>query len=265
MKKHNIRDKLVLITGASSGIGAAIAIEAAKRGAIVALVGRDKEKLQDVQQTIAAADGRSYIYVTALANAESVESLRGRIEQDLGVPHFLINNAGSGRWAYLEDTSYAEIDQMIDAPLRASLYVTRAFLPGMLQRNSGAIGNVSSIAAFLPWSSATVYTAVRWAIRGLHEALRADLCGTNLSVTLAATAAVKTEYFNKNLSPVPVTPFWIPLLEPDQVAAAFIDALVNRRSILVIPKGIDLLRSLHYLLPSFVNTAMRTSAGQPRK
>jgi len=264
MKPHDLIGKMVLITGASSGLGAATAIEAARRGAHVALVGRNDRKLLEVHKTILSTGGRAHVYVSDITSADHVEALRSRVERDLGSPYFLINNAGAGRWAYLEDSSYEEVDQMIDAPLRASLYITRAFLPGMLRRNSGAVGNVSSIAAFLPWSSATTYTSARWALRGLHEALRADLKETNLSATLAATAAVQTEYFRKNRSPVPVTPSWIPMIQPERFAKEFLDALVRRQALLIMPRGMKILRMLHLLFPNFVDSAMRESAGQPR-
>ena len=89
--------------------------------------------------------GRSKAYVCNLTNANEIEGLRFRVAAEAGVPDVLINNAGGGRWAYLEDCSYAEIDEMIAAPLHAALYVTRAFLPGMLRRGTGMIGNVTFI------------------------------------------------------------------------------------------------------------------------
>src|SRR5271170_4988686 len=123
MKQHELSEQLVLITGASSGMGAATAIEAARRGAHVALVGRGEEKLRQVQESISAFGGLAHAYMSDLTNADQVEALRGRVEKDLGSPYFLLNNAGTGRWAYLDDTSYDEIDQMIEAPLRSSLYI----------------------------------------------------------------------------------------------------------------------------------------------
>ncbi len=197
MKTDDLHGKVVLTTGASSGIGAAIAREAAARGAISLLVGRNTEKLAEVEHSIRSQGGRSKAYVSNLTNAHEIELLRSRVAAEAGVPDILINNAGSGRWAYLEDSSYDEIDEIIAAPLHAALYVTRTFLPGMLDRGTGAIGNVTFIGAFLPWPGATGCTAVRWGMRGFHEALRADLRGTNLSATLVAASAVETEYWDK--------------------------------------------------------------------
>jgi NADP-dependent 3-hydroxy acid dehydrogenase YdfG len=153
---------------------------------------------------------------------------------EAGVPDILINNAGSGRWAYLDDSSYAEIDEMIAAPLHAALCITRAFLPGMLHRGTGMIGNVTFIGVFLPWAGATGCTAVRWGMRGFHEALRADLKGTNLTTTPVAASAVEK-------------------------------ALVRRRAVLVLPAGMQLLRAPHCLIPGWVDRVMQRSTALTRK
>jgi short-subunit dehydrogenase len=264
MKFHCLKGKVVLTTGASSGIGAAIAIEAAARGAVSILVGRNAEKLHQVETHILAGNGVAQNYVTDVTVSANCEQLRASVESVFGVPDIIVNNAGTGRWAYLEETSYAEIDEMIDAPLRAASYVTRAFLPAMMIRGTGAIGNVSSIAAYLPWPGATVYTAQRWAMRGFHEALRADFKGTNLCATLLAPSAVDTEYFEKNKTRRPVTPGFIPLLRAEDVARKFLDAVAERKSVVILPPGTEFLRKLSFVLPKFVATAMKKSAGKPR-
>ena len=174
MKTTGLRDKVVLTTGATSGIGAAIAREAAARGAISLLVGRNAEKLAEVEHSIRCKGGRSKAYLCDLTNAKEIELLVSRVVAEAGVPDILINNAGSGRWAYLDDSSYAEIDEVIAAPLHAALYITRAFLPGMLHRGTGMIGNVTFIGAFLPWPGATGCTAVRWRSAIARQSARAS-------------------------------------------------------------------------------------------
>ena len=265
MKTTDLRDKVVLTTGATSGIGAAIAREAAARGAISLLVGRNAEKLGEVAHSIRCKGGRSKAYVCNLTNAKEIELLASRVVAETGVPDILINNAGSGRWAYLDDSSYAEIDEIIAAPLHAALYVTRAFLPGMLHRGTGIIGNVTFIGAFLPWPGATGCTAVRWGMRGFHEALRADLRGTNLTTTLVAASAVETQYWTKNQTRQPAPPFWIPVLKPEEVARASLNALVRRKAVLVLPAGMQFLRALHYLIPGWVDRVMQQLTALTRK
>jgi short-subunit dehydrogenase len=209
--------------------------------------------------------GRSKAYVCNLTNANEIEGLRFRVAAEAGVPDVLINNAGGGRWAYLEDCSYAEIDEMIAAPLHAALYVTRAFLPGMLRRGTGMIGNVTFIGAFLPWPGATGCTAARWGMRGLHEAMRADLKGTNLTTTLVAASVVETEYWRKHQTRRPTTPSWIPVLKPEEVARASLNALTRHQSTLVLPTGMLLLRALHCLVPGMIDRLMQRSTAMSRR
>jgi short-subunit dehydrogenase len=265
MQANDLNGKVVLVTGASSGIGAAIAREAAGRGAMSLLVGRDAKKLDEVVNLISVQGGRSTAYVVSdLTDAHEIEFLRSRVVGDVGVPDILVNNAGTGRWAYLDDCSYEEIDEIVTAPLHAALYVTRAFLPEMLRRGTGAIVTVSFIGAFLPWPGATGCTAVRWGMRGFHEANRADLRGTNLTATLVAPSAVHTEYWKKHRTRQPVTPAWIPVLSPEEVARASLDAVLKRKSVLILPKGMRLLRILHFFVPRWVDRVMKRSTGLTR-
>jgi short-subunit dehydrogenase len=260
-----LRNKVVLTTGATSGIGAAIAREASARGGLSLLVGRNAAKLADIERSIRVSGGRAKAYVCNLTDASDVELLRARVAEEAGVPDILINNAGSGRWAYLEDSSYDEIDQIVAAPLHAALYITRAFLPGMLQRGSGTICNVTFIGAFLPWPGATGCTAVRWGMRGLHEAIRADLRGTKLNATLVAASATATEYWTKNRTRPPLLPSWIPVLQAEDVANATLDALLRKKSTVTIPTAMLLLRAVHPFIPSLVDAVVRRAAGQTRK
>ncbi len=264
MSATSLEGKVVLVTGSSSGIGAAIAVEAAARGARSLLVSRNAQKLHEVEASIQTRGGIAKAFVTDVTVANNCDELRNVVEHTFGTPDIIINNAGTGRWVYLEETSYAEIDEMIDAPYRAAAYVTRAFLPDMMNRGTGAIGNVSSIACFLPWPGATAYTAQRWAMRGFNEGLRADFRGTRLSATLLACAAVDTDYFLKNKTRRPVTPGFIPVLKADDVAKKFLDAIAAQRSFLVMPFGMELLRKMSYWFPNFVAAQLEQAAGRPR-
>jgi uncharacterized protein len=260
MQSRDLDGKVVLITGASSGIGAAIGREASRRGAMSLLVGRNARKLAEVDLSIRADGGRSRAYVVSnLIDAGEIERLRADVLSDVGVPDILVNNAGTGRWAYLDECSYSELDEIVTAPLHAALYVARAFLPGMLARGSGALVTVTFIGAFLPWPGATGCTAVRWGMRGFHEAIKADLKGTNLSATLVAPSVVETEYWQKNQTRKPVTPAWVPLLNVEEVARASLNAVLSRKSILILPKGMRVLRILHHIVPGWVDRVMQRS------
>ena len=125
--------KRVLITGASSGIGAATAEAAAKRGAEVALVARSADKLEAVAHQIRQTGGVVTTHAFDVSDPEQV----GRLATEVPIPDVLFNNAGAGRWKPLVETDPAEAAGMIGAPYLAAFYTTRAFLPAMLARRSG--------------------------------------------------------------------------------------------------------------------------------
>ncbi len=157
----DLYNKLMLITGASSGIGAAAAKLAAQEGAHVILVARSADKLDRVADEIRHRGGRAAAYPAELTDPQVVSATAERIMTDVGTPDVLFNNAGAGRWLYAEETSMSKAVEMMAAPYFAAFFVTRAFLPAMLQRSSGLIINMTSLAAYLTWPGATAYTAAR--------------------------------------------------------------------------------------------------------
>lgn len=193
-----ISGKLILITGASSGIGAASARMAAMHGADVILLARGLDGLNRVAAEIAVFGRKAHVFSVDLADPQATAITCERIKREVGVPDVIFNNAGVGRWLYVEETDSAELQQMIAVPYLAAFNVTRAFLPELLARNSGWIVNITSPVAFVAWPGATAYAAARWAIRGFSEALRADLYGTRIGVTLLVPGEVDSPYFDHN-------------------------------------------------------------------
>jgi NADP-dependent 3-hydroxy acid dehydrogenase YdfG len=133
-------------------------------------------------------------YTTDLRDAAAVTSLSDRVTSEIGTPDIIVNNAGAGRWKFVEETTPAEAVDMMAVPYFAAFNVTHAFLPGMLRRNTGHIVNVSSVGSRFVWPGATAYIAARWAVRGFTQALRADLADTGIHVTLYESGVVQSEY-----------------------------------------------------------------------
>ena len=173
-----VENKLVLVTGASSGIGKNAAISFAKAGAKVILLARRKDKLENIAEGIKAAGGEAYVFDCDLGNQDAIAHTMAKIKSELGVPDVIINNAGYGEWKYLDETSEQEIISYMTVPTFASMFITKHFLPEMMKRNSGSIVNVTSPMSYLICPGATAYITARFALRGFYEALKADLAKT---------------------------------------------------------------------------------------
>jgi uncharacterized protein len=141
----NLQGKDVVVTGASSGIGAAINREMAARGARVTLVSRRREALETVASEIGAG---ARVEPCDLSKLEDVEALAGRLLADGGSPYVLVNNAGAGRWLAVDETPRGEAAQMMAVPYLAAFELTRALLPAMIERGSGRVVCMTSIAAW---------------------------------------------------------------------------------------------------------------------
>ncbi len=192
-----IGGRTALVTGASSGIGAAIARELAARGAQVTLVARSREPLERLAAEIRASGGRARVETADLSEVAQVEDLCGRVLAD-GPPDILVNNAGAGRWLAVDETPPGEAARMMALPYLAAFELTRGLLPAMIERGSGQVVCMTSVAAYVHVPGASGYGVARWAMRAFAGQLRADLQGTGVGVTLVAPAEVESAYWEHN-------------------------------------------------------------------
>ena len=255
--------KLVLVTGASSGIGEAAAKLYGKEGAKVLLLARNRKRLDRVAAAIREGGGEAAAYPVDLADAAAIDETSARILREQGTPDVLINNAGAGSWKRLLDTTAEEALAMIEVPYLAAFNLTRALLPGMIARKSGAIANISSPASYLVWPNATAYIAARHAMRGFAEALRADLKGTGVTVTLVVLGTVETTYWENNPGsrenvPVP-NPRLAPTLSSDEAAQVIHDAVERGRRTVFKPAILRALVLLNAIAPRLVAKQLRRS------
>jgi short-subunit dehydrogenase len=259
--------KLVLVTGASSGIGEATAKRYGKAGAKVLLLARNPERLERVAATIREGSGGAAAYAIDLADARAVEETSARIAREHGTPDILINNAGAGRWKSVLDTTAEEALAMIEVPYLAAFNLTRAFLPGMIARKSGAIACITSPASYLVWPKAAAYTAARHALAGFADALRADLKGTGVTVTLVVLGTVETPYWEHNPGsrenvPVP-NPLLAPTMSSEEAAQVIHHAVERGRRTVFKPGILRALVLLNAVAPRLVARELRRAVPKP--
>ena len=192
----SLSKKIVCITGASSGIGAACASEFAKLGCDLLLTARRKERLDDLAQTITSKYGSRVHAVTLdVTDREKVERVFSSLPQEWREIGILVNNAGLARGlAKLYEGKIQDWEEMIDTNIKGLLYVTRAVLPGMVERNRGHVINIGSIAGHQTYPMGNVYAASKFAVTALTRGLKMDLLGTAVRVSSVDPGLVQTEF-----------------------------------------------------------------------
>lgn len=191
-----LRDKVVLITGASSGIGAAIAEGFAKEGAKLILLARRLERLEVLAKQLQQEyQTKVYIAMLDVRDPEGITRVLYELPKGFRDIDILVNNAGLAAGAdKVQDADIEDWNQMIDTNFKGLLYTTRAVLPLMLARNSGHVINISSISAHLVYSSGAVYCATKAAVRAFSRGIKLDCKGTPIRVSDIGPGAVETEF-----------------------------------------------------------------------
>jgi NADP-dependent 3-hydroxy acid dehydrogenase YdfG len=188
-----IAGKVVVITGASSGLGEATARYLADRGAIVVLGARRQERLQRLVDEITESGGRASARVTDVTDARQVQALVDAAVTQHGRIDVILNNAGVMPHSPLERRKLDDWNRTIDINIKGVLYGIAAALPAMQQQKSGHIINVSSVAGHRVGPGSAVYAATKTAVRVISEGLRQEVKPWNLRTTIVSPGAVATE------------------------------------------------------------------------
>ncbi|MGR6520181.1 SDR family NAD(P)-dependent oxidoreductase (plasmid) [Rhodococcus erythropolis] len=216
------------MTGASSGIGAATALALATAGAEVILVARTPGPLTEMVELIRFRGGRAHALPADLTSHSDVEDFADQVLGEIGVPDIIVNNAGAGRFLFLDETDPEEAVQMMAAPYFAAFFVCRAFVTAMVARGSGNLLQINTPVATVPWPGAVGYASARYALRGLTESLRQDLRGTGVRVSSVTPAKVDTPYFESNpgaAERIPRIEKLLGTMTPEQVADVVVSAI----------------------------------------
>jgi NADP-dependent 3-hydroxy acid dehydrogenase YdfG len=189
----NITGKVVIITGASSGLGEATARHLSALGASLVLAARRKDRLDALVQELTAAGGKAVAYTTDVTRVEDVNALIQGAVDTFGRVDVLVNNAGLMSIAPMSEGRIDEWDRMIDINIKGLLYGVAAALPVFQQQNSGHFINVASVAGIKVFSpGGTVYSGTKFAVRAITEGLRHEV-GGSIRTTLISPGAVDSE------------------------------------------------------------------------
>jgi short-subunit dehydrogenase len=240
------------VTGASSGIGAATARELARRGAKVALAARRVDELGAQGEAIAAAGGEAVSIPTDVTDPSQLTRLVERTEAAFGRVDVLINNAGANWLRPLVASDPDELTRLLEINLLAAILLTRAVLPGMLERHHGAIifvGSLSGRVAMEP-----IYSATKYGLRGFSLSLRRQLAGRSVSVSLVSPGNIRTDMTRYVQASLP---------DPHLVATAICDLVLRPRREVVIPRRHYAIAWLEQTMPTLADIAYRWRRWSP--
>lgn len=248
LRRATSDERVALITGASSGIGAAYAQALAREGYALILVARREARLQALADELTQRYHVSTrVLVADLADPAGVARVEASIAETNTLA-FLLNNAGLGALGPFVEADMAKQEAMIHVHVNAALRLTRAALPGMLARNGGAIVNVASLMAFYPLPGSATYAATKACLQVFTEVLHQELMGTNVRVQALCPGFVRTEFHPANN----VTEQGVPAfawMSAESVVAQSLRDLDNGRVISVPGLGYRLLALISGLVP----------------
>jgi NADP-dependent 3-hydroxy acid dehydrogenase YdfG len=237
---------VTLITGASAGIGAALARELARRGHAVGLVARRADLLEALAAEIRAAGGTAMWVSADVTDRAQVEEATARVTAELGPIDLMVANAGTGLAARADRAPVDAWMSVLRLNIEGAIYSAAAVIPAMVARKGGHIAVVSSIAGFRGLPGNGAYSASKAAVSVFFEALRVDLARSGIAVTIIHPGFVRTPLTAKNRFPMPF------LMESDRAARILADGLAARRSEINFPWPMVMVMRLARLLPNWL-------------
>jgi uncharacterized protein len=230
--------KVILVTGASSGIGEAAARLLAAEGYRVALAARRRERLAALADQISADGGTALVVPTDLSILEQARAMVETVIRDLGQVDVLFNNAGFGRMNWLDELDpEKDVSGQVQVNLLGLIGASQAVLPHMISRRSGHIINMASLSSFIGTPTYSIYSATKFGVRGFTEALRREVAQNGIRVSGIYPGGVATEFASKmgpSIEGRMTTPGWLRLSSED-VARAVLKLVQRPKSTVILP------------------------------
>lgn len=188
----DFRDKICVVTGAGSGIGAACAQALAAEGAYVVMTDIRADMLETAHKAIVEAGGRAETHIVDVSDRDAMFALADKVDKAHGGADLILNNAGVAHSATVADMTMDNFSWVMDIDFWGVVYGTQAFLPHFLKRGSGHVANVSSIFGLIGVPSQSAYNAAKYAVLGFSEALRHEMVEHNVGVTVIHPGGINT-------------------------------------------------------------------------
>lgn len=255
----NLSGSRILLTGASGGIGRCLAHELARRGARLALTGRDETRLAALASEVSSMGGTAVVLPCDLAQPSGHAALVQRALGALGGLDILINNAGQSHFGAFAADDEDTVRRLMSVNIMAPLLLARAALPHLISRGSGCIVNVGSVLGAIGFPYFTAYSTCKFALRGFSEALRRELGGTGVSVLYVAPRTTATD-MNSPAVRALMAETGATVDPPEMVGRQIVEAMENGREEATFGAPERLFVRLNGLLPRFVDKALRRQA-----
>ncbi|HET6630063.1 MAG TPA: SDR family oxidoreductase [Woeseiaceae bacterium] len=245
---RDFRNKTVIVTGGSEGVGAAVARRFADAGANLVLVARGREKLERLAEEL-RPKARVLTCAMDVTDEAAGPALLERAEREFGAVHVLVNNAGYHHRGPVEKVEARELGRMIDVNLKAPIVLSRLALPYLRKSGEGAIINVASLAGRTPVPGAATYSASKFGLRAFTFALGEELAGSRIKIAAVSPGPIDTGFIMTNIDAVADITFSQPLSTADEVAQVVMDLAVNDARERSMPPASGWLTTLSYLFP----------------
>jgi short-subunit dehydrogenase len=216
--------RVAVVTGASSGIGAAVATDLARRGASVVAVARRADRLADVVDTCRTSSPDSFAHPADVSSRASCDEIIATAERRLGSVDILVNNAGISNHKPAMRTAVEEVERLMAVNFFAPVYLSMAALPGMIERRQGSIVNITSVAGYVPNPGEAAYGASKAALSRWSHGLAVDLDGTGVHVGVVSPGPIDTEIWSLDEEQS-----YAGKLYPPQVVADAVAKVIERR------------------------------------
>jgi short-subunit dehydrogenase len=229
--------KTALVTGASSGIGAATALLLASKGIQVILVARRLERLKQIANEIKSKGGKALVLTSDLSTAEGCEELCHRLNQQNIHIDVLVNNAGFAWYGYFADMPWDIVCDMLQVDVSAVAHLTRLILPGMMKRHTGHVVNIGSIAGGFPNQGVAIYSASKAFLDAFTTSIYCELRGSGVHISVLRPGPVKTEFFQsaRRIPSSGIIPGEGFAISPQRVAQAVWSLLEHPRRVAYVP------------------------------